>query len=86
MQKSEKDLVLGIVIGATLATTAIVYTYKKISAIITESLLTIANEPHLFDLNGQEGKEDLIDSLIPKEKATDTKGEAKDATPAADEG
>lgn len=56
MKNTGKALVAGIVIGAAIATTAIGHSIYKILQGATV---------HLFDLSNQEGKEDLIDSLIP---------------------
>lgn len=62
MQKNEKALITGVIIGASVVTAAV--------ACIVHKTIKAA-EIHLFKLEGQEDKEELIDSLIPN-TPTDT--------------
>ncbi len=68
MQKNEKNLVAGIVIGAALTAVTIVFITGRVCKSITDMVLApLQKEAHLFNMNEQEGKEEVIDSLIPDE-------------------
>lgn len=57
MEKNEKALLIGVVAGAAIATAVITgFVHKTLKAA----------EVHLFNMDNQEDKEELIDSLIPK--------------------
>lgn len=55
MKNTQKYMVAGILIGATVATTAIVLFSKK---------AIIKTEVHLFNMDNQVGKEDIVNELV----------------------